>query len=158
MHQEGPVTKLLIVEDHDELSDFLSRRLRRRGFEVCVARDGRDALDQVDAEKPDLMLLDLNLPLIDGWTVARTLRQRFNTIPIIALTAHAMSGDRARALEAGCDEHHAKPVDLDIPARTGRCRAAAPGGGGGLIGPDDPQASCTRDHLRHASCNAFRQT
>ncbi len=108
------MTKLLIVEDHDELSDFLSRRLRRRGFEVIVARDGRDALDQVDAEKPDLMLLDLNLPLIDGWTVARTLRQRFNTIPIIALTAHAMSGDRARALEAGCDEHHAKPVDLEL--------------------------------------------
>ncbi len=108
------MTKLLIVEDHDELSDFLSRRLRRRGFDVCLARDGQQALQMVETEKPDLMLLDLNLPLVDGWTVARTLRQRSNTIPIIALTAHAMSGDRTKALEAGCDEHHAKPVDFDL--------------------------------------------
>ena len=107
------MTKLLVVEDHDELSDFLSRRLRRRGFEVCLARDGREALSLVEVERPDLMLLDLNLPLIDGWTVARTLRDRSNTVPIIALTAHAMSGDRAKALEVGCDEHHAKPVDFE---------------------------------------------
>ena len=107
------MTKLLVVEDHDELSDFLSRRLRRRGFEVCLARDGREALSLVETERPDLMLLDLNLPLIDGWTVARTLRERSNAVPIIALTAHAMSGDRAKALEAGCDEHHAKPVDFE---------------------------------------------
>ena len=111
---EWAVTKLLVVEDHDELSDFLSRRLRRRGFEVCLARDGaRKPLTVVDTERPDLMLLDLNLPLIDGWTVARTLRERSNAIPIIALTAHAMSGDRAKALAAGCDEHHAKPVDFE---------------------------------------------
>ncbi len=108
------MTKLLIVEDHDELSDFLSRRLRRRGFEVCLARDGRQALEQVEAERPDLMLLDMNLPVIDGWTVARTLRDRSDPIPIIALTAHAMSGDRSKALEAGCDEHHPKPVDFEL--------------------------------------------
>lgn len=108
------MTKLLIVEDHDELSDFLSRRLRRRGFDVCVARDGREALEQVDAQRPDLMLLDMNLPVIDGWTVARTLRDRSDAIPIIALTAQAMSGDRQKALDAGCDEHHPKPVDLEL--------------------------------------------
>ena len=106
------MTKLLLVEDHEELWDFLSRRLRRRGFEVVLAHNGQQALEQVDAEKPDLMLLDMDLPIMDGWTVARTLRQRSNKIPIIALTAHAMSGDRAKALDAGCDEYHPKPVDF----------------------------------------------
>ena len=108
------MTKLLLVEDHDELSDFLSRRLRRRGFEVVIASDGETALERARSEAPDLMLLDMNLPLVDGWTVARTLRGQASTLPIIALTAHAMSGDRAKALEAGCDEHHAKPVDFDL--------------------------------------------
>lgn len=108
------MTKLLLVEDHDELSDFLSRRLRRRGFEVVLARDGPDALRLAASEAPDLMLLDMNLPLMDGWTVAATLRERSDTVPIIALTAHAMSGDRAKALAAGCDEHHPKPVDFDL--------------------------------------------
>ena len=96
------MTKLLLVEDHDELSDFLSRRLRRRGFEVVLAADGPSALERVTAEAPDLMLLDMNLPLIDGWTVARTLRENANRLPIIALTAHAVSGDRATAMAAGC--------------------------------------------------------
>lgn len=108
------VTKLLLVEDHDELSDFLSRRLRRRGFDVVLARDGPEALRMAASEAPDLMLLDMNLPLMDGWTVASSLRERSDTIPIIALTAHAMSGDRAKALAAGCDEHHPKPVDFDL--------------------------------------------
>jgi two-component system, cell cycle response regulator DivK len=108
------VTKLLLVEDHDELSDFLSRRLRRRGFEVVLATDGPTALERARSEAPDLMLLDMNLPLLDGWTVARTLREQASRLPIIALTAHAMSGDRAKALAAGCDEHHAKPVDFDL--------------------------------------------
>lgn len=108
------MTKLLLVEDHDELSDFLSRRLRRRGFEVVLARDGPEALRLAESEAPDLMLLDMNLPLMDGWTVAATVRERADTIPIIALTAHAMSGDRAKALAAGCDEHHPKPVDFDL--------------------------------------------
>ena len=104
--------KLLLVEDHEELWDFLSRRLRRRGFEVVLAHDGQQALDQASATSPDLMLLDMDLPIMDGWSVARTLRARANALPIIALTAHAMSGDKAKALEAGCDEYHPKPVDF----------------------------------------------
>ena len=106
------MTKLLLVEDHEELWDFLMRRLRRRGFEVVLAHNGQQALDQVAAETPDLILLDMDLPVMDGWTVARTLRQQANTIPIIALTAHAMSGDRAKAINAGCNDYHAKPVDF----------------------------------------------
>ena len=106
------MTKLLLVEDHEELWDFLSRRLRRRGFEVVLAHNGQEALEQVEKESPDLMLLDMDLPIMDGWTVARTLRKQDNAIPIIALTAHAMSGDRTKALEAGCDEYHPKPVDF----------------------------------------------
>ena len=106
------MTKLLLVEDHEELWDFLSRRLRRRGFEVVLAHNGQQALEQVEKEQPDLMLLDMDLPIMDGWTVARTLRRDKNTTPIIALTAHAMSGDRAKAIEAGCDDYHPKPVDF----------------------------------------------
>ncbi len=111
------MTKILLVEDHEELWDFLSRRLRRRGFDVVLAHDGKQALAQVAAEAPDLVLLDMNLPVMDGWTVARTLRADANTVPIIALTAHAMAGDRARALEAGCDDYHAKPVTFDLLLR-----------------------------------------
>ena len=108
------MTKLLLVEDHEELWDFLSRRLRRRGFDVVLAHDGRQALDQVASEEPDLILLDMDLPVMDGWTVARTLRGQANPVAIIALTAHAMSGDRGKALEAGCDDYHSKPVDFDL--------------------------------------------
>ena len=106
------MTKLLLVEDHEELWDFLMRRLRKRGFEVVLAHDGRQALDQVSAEAPDVMLLDMDLPIMDGWTVARTLRERADRTPIIALTAHAMSGDREKALASGCDDYHPKPVDF----------------------------------------------
>lgn len=106
------MTKLLLVEDHEELWDFLSRRLRKRGFEVVLAHDGKQALEQVEAQTPDLVLLDMDLPIMDGWTVARTLRERSNTTPIIALTAHAMSGDKEKAIAAGCDDYHAKPVDF----------------------------------------------
>ncbi len=108
------MTKVLLVEDHEELWTFLSRRLRRRGFEVVLAHDGAQALEQVGAETPDVMLLDMDLPIMDGWTVARTLRGRSDDTPIIALTAHAMTGDRAKALAAGCDEYHTKPVDFDL--------------------------------------------
>ncbi len=108
------MTKVLLVEDHEELWDFLSRRLRRHGFEVVLAHDGQQALDQVDAEAPDIVLLDMNLPLMDGWTVAQTLRAATppTNVAIVALTAHAMSGDRERALAAGCDAYHPKPVDF----------------------------------------------
>ena len=108
------MTKVLLVEDHEELWDMLSRRLRRHGFDVVLAHDGQQALDQVTAEAPDIVLLDMNLPIMDGWTVARTLRAATppSPVPIIALTAHAMAGDRAKAIEAGCDEYHAKPVEF----------------------------------------------
>ncbi len=108
------MTKILLVEDHEELWDFLSRRLRRHGFEVVLAHDGQQALSQVAAEQPDIVLLDMDLPLIDGWTVARTLRggDPPTDAVIIALTAHAMAGDRARAIAAGCDDYHSKPVDF----------------------------------------------
>ena len=108
------MTKILLVEDHEELWDFLSRRLRRHGFEVVLAHDGQQALDQAAAERPDVVLLDMDLPVMDGWTVARRLRAGPATarLPVIALTAHAMAGDRAKAIEAGCDDHHPKPVDF----------------------------------------------
>lgn len=106
--------KILLVEDHEEIWDFLSRRLKRRGYEVIVAQDGQQGLDKTRAEGPDLVLLDMNLPVMDGWTLAQTLKSDAATksIPIIALTAHAMAGDRDKALNAGCDDYHAKPVDF----------------------------------------------
>ena len=108
------MTKILLVEDHEEIWDFLSRRLKRRGFEVVLAHDGQAAVEKVRAERPEVVLLDMNLPVMDGWTAARTLKADAETagIPIIALTAHAMAGDRDKALEAGCDDYHPKPVDF----------------------------------------------
>ena len=108
------MTKILLVEDHEELWDFLSRRLKRRGFEVELAHDGQEGVDKARSERPDVILLDMNLPVKDGWTAAKELRGDAATarIPIIALTAHAMSGDRGRVLEAGCDDYHPKPVDF----------------------------------------------
>ncbi len=108
------MTRILLVEDHEEIWDFLSRRLKRRGYEVALAHDGEAGLAQALADVPDVMLLDMNLPLKDGWTVAREVKASSQgaTIPIIALTAHAMSGDKEKALAAGCDDYHAKPVDF----------------------------------------------
>jgi two-component system, cell cycle response regulator DivK len=106
--------RILLVEDNEMNRDMLSRRLSRRGFTVSVAVDGQDGLDQVHRDAPDLVLLDMDLPVIDGWEVARRLKAAAGTraIPIIALTAHAMVGDRDRALEAGCDDYDVKPVEL----------------------------------------------
>ena len=106
--------RVLLVEDHEEIWDFLSRRLQRRGHGVTVAVDGQAGLDRARADRPDIMLLDMNLPVMDGWTVARTLKDAPETaaIPIIALTAHAMSGDREKAMAAGCDDYHPKPIDF----------------------------------------------
>jgi DNA-binding response OmpR family regulator len=106
--------KILLVEDHEEIWDFLSRRLKRRGFEVVLAHDGQDGVDKAALELPDIMLMDMNLPVKDGWTAARELKENAETaqIHIIALTAHALAGDREKALEAGCDDYHAKPVDF----------------------------------------------
>ena len=108
------MTKILLVEDHEELWDFLSRRLKRRGFEVVLAHDGQAGLDMARAEQPQVILLDMNLPVMDGWTVARRLKDDPATaaIPIIALTAHALAGDREKALAAGCDDYHPKPIDF----------------------------------------------
>ena len=105
---------ILLVEDHKEIWDFLSRRLKRRGYEVVVAEDGQQGLDTARSAQPALILLDMNLPVMDGWSVARTLKgdEATKHIPIIALTAHAMAGDREKALAAGCDDYHAKPVDF----------------------------------------------
>ena len=105
---------ILIVEDNAENRDMLSRRLVRRGYAVSLAHDGQAALDFVQEHVPDLILMDMSLPVMDGWTASQTLKSRPTTsqIPIIALTAHAMASDRDRALAAGCDDFHAKPVDL----------------------------------------------
>jgi two-component system, cell cycle response regulator DivK len=125
--------KILLVEDHEEIWDFLSRRLKRRGFDVVLAHDGQAGIDKVRAERPDVVLLDMNLPVMDGWTAARALKGDPSTapIPIIALTAHAMSGDREKALEAGCNDYHPKPVDFSrlvsqIDAALGSPPATAP--------------------------------
>ena len=108
------MARILLVEDHKEIWDFLSRRLKRRGHEVSVAEDGQAGLAKARSEHPEVILLDMNLPVMDGWTVAETLKGEKDTkdIPIIALTAHAMAGDREKALNAGCDDYHAKPIDF----------------------------------------------
>jgi CheY-like chemotaxis protein len=108
------MSRILLVEDNEENRDALSRRLERRGFEVIMATDGKEGLAMAQTESPDVILLDMNLPEIDGWEVARTLKDSETTrnIPIIALTAHAMSGDREKAIGAGCDDYHTKPAEL----------------------------------------------
>lgn len=107
--------RILLVEDDELGRDLLSRRIGRRGHEVLLALDGREAIRTAQTEQPDLVLMDLGLPGMDGWSAATRLKatQETRDIPIIALTAHAMSGDRERALAAGCDEYLSKPVDFD---------------------------------------------
>ena len=108
------MAKVLVVEDNEENWDMLSRRLQRRGYGVVRAADGQEAVEMAARERPDLILMDVSLPVMDGLEATRRIRARAETqtIPIIALTAHAMSGDRERALQAGCDDYHAKPVEL----------------------------------------------
>ncbi len=105
---------LLLVEDHEEIWDFLSRRLRRKGYDVVVANDGRAGVDAARADRPDLILMDVNLPVLDGYSAVRELRADDGTraIPVIALTAHAMTGDRDKAIAAGCTDYHPKPIDF----------------------------------------------
>jgi two-component system, cell cycle response regulator DivK len=107
--------KILYVEDNDDNIFVLSRRLTRAGFDVLVARDGQAGIDIARKEMPDLILMDLSLPVLDGWSASAQLKGAEETrrIPIIALSAHAMPGDRERALAAGCDEYACKPVDFD---------------------------------------------
>ena len=108
------MTKILLVEDNEMNRDMLSRRLIRKGYEVVMALDGRQAVEMAAAENPDLILMDMSLPVIDGWEATRQMKAAPATraIPVIALTAHAMAGDREKAIEAGCDDYDTKPIDL----------------------------------------------
>lgn len=106
--------KILLVEDNELNRDMLSRRLTRKGYNLVVAVDGAQGVSMTTSEQPDIVLMDMSLPAIDGWEATRQLKANPQTqaIPVIALTAHAMSGDREKALEAGCDDYDTKPVDL----------------------------------------------
>jgi CheY-like chemotaxis protein len=108
------MTKILLVEDNEMNRDMLSRRLIRKGYEVVMALDGRQAVEMAAGENPDLILMDMSLPVIDGWEATRQLKATPATraIPVIALTAHAMAGDREKAIEAGCDDYDTKPIEL----------------------------------------------
>ena len=108
------MAKILLVEDNELNRDMLSRRLMRRGFEVVIAMDGGQGAGMAVSESPDLILLDMSLPVMSGWDVAKQLKADAGTqsIPIIALTAHAMGGDREKALDAGCNEYETKPVEF----------------------------------------------
>ena len=108
------MTKILLVEDNEMNRDMLSRRLKRKGYEVVIAVDGEQGISMTTTENPDLVLMDMSLPVIDGWQATGQLKTNPQTqnIPIIALTAHAMSGDREKALEAGCDDYDTKPIEL----------------------------------------------
>ena len=106
--------KILLIEDNEMNRDMLSRRLERKGFQVLMAVDGAQGIAMAKVESPDLILMDMSLPVLDGWEATRRLKGAPETrgIPIIALTAHAMAGDRAKALEAGCDDYDTKPIEL----------------------------------------------
>jgi two-component system, cell cycle response regulator DivK len=127
------MTKILVVEDNEMNRDMLSRRLVRKKYEVLVAVDGRESVEMARSETPDLILMDMSLPVMDGWEATRQLKASPETqvIPIIALTAHAMSGDREKAMEAGCDDYDTKPIELPrllgkMEAVLGENKAAAP--------------------------------
>ena len=109
------MTRILLVEDNPENRDMLSRRLIRRGYEIEFAEDGEEAVRKAREASPALILMDLSLPVMDGWEATRRIKADAATaaIPVIALTAHAMASDRERALEAGCDDYDTKPVDLE---------------------------------------------
>jgi CheY-like chemotaxis protein len=106
--------KILLIEDNEMNRDMLSRRLSRKGFEIAIAEDGERGVEMAQSESPSLILMDISLPVMDGYEATRQIKANPTTrsIPIVALTAHAMSGDREKCLEAGCDEYETKPVDL----------------------------------------------
>jgi two-component system, cell cycle response regulator DivK len=108
------MSKILLIEDNEANRDALSRHLKRRGFEVVMAIDGQQGIIMSRSETPSLILMDMSLPVLDGWEATRQLKAdpQTSSIPVIALTAHAMAGDRARALEAGCDDYDTKPVEF----------------------------------------------
>lgn len=109
------MSKILLVEDNEMNRDMLSRRLERKGYEVVIAVDGQAGVDMASSAGPDLILMDLSLPVMDGWEATRRIKADAATqnIPVIALTAHAMAGDEQKALEAGCDDYDTKPVELN---------------------------------------------
>lgn len=108
------MANILLVEDNEMNRDMLSRRLERKGYEVEIAIDGQEGVQKAKSLKPDLILMDMSLPIIDGWEATRQIKAEQSTkfIPVIALTAHAMADDRAKALEAGCDDYDTKPIEL----------------------------------------------
>ena len=108
------MAKILLVEDNEMNRDMLSRRLERRGYEVVIAVDGQQGVEIAQSARPDLILMDMSLPVMDGWEATRQLKAKeaMKGTPIIALTAHAMSGDREKALQAGCDDYDTKPIEL----------------------------------------------
>jgi CheY-like chemotaxis protein len=108
------MSKILLVEDNELNRDMLSRRLMRKGYDVLIAKDGAEGVATAEGEKPDLILMDMSLPVLDGWEATRRLKAAPGTqpIPIIALTAHAMSDDKEKALQAGCDDYDTKPLEL----------------------------------------------
>jgi len=109
------MTKILLVEDNEMNRDMLSRRLTRRGFEVIFAVNGQEGVDLAVSERPDIILMDLSLPVLDGWEATRRVKadDATRSVPIIGLTAHAMSGEREKAIEAGCDDYDTKPVEIE---------------------------------------------
>ena len=108
------MAKILLVEDNEMNRDMLSRRLKKKGFEVVMAMDGKQGVEMAGEHTPDIILLDMSLPVMDGWEAAGHLKGNDATreIPVIALTAHAMAGDKEKALEAGCDDYDTKPIEL----------------------------------------------
>tara|TARA_Y100001960_G_C14511927_1_gene746918 strand:- start:355 stop:729 length:375 start_codon:yes stop_codon:yes gene_type:complete len=109
------MTKILYVEDNEDNIFMLSRRLKRKGFEIAIATDGEMGVKMAESEKPDLILMDLSLPKMDGWTATKTIKnnENLNSIPIIALSAHAMDEHKQRAIDSGCNDYDTKPVDIE---------------------------------------------
>ncbi len=109
------MARILLIEDNEMNRDMLSRRLRLRGYDVLMAADGQAGLEAAESQNPDLVLMDMSLPVMDGWKLTQRLKSTGPTrhIPVLALTAHAMSRDRDRALEAGCDDYDTKPVEME---------------------------------------------
>lgn len=127
------MAKILLVEDNEMNRDMLSRRLLRKGYEVAIAVDGQQGVDMATSESPDVILMDMSLPVIDGWEATRRIKAdaSLQAIPVIALTAHAMAGDREQALGAGCDDYDTKPIELPrllekIVAQLARVGKSAP--------------------------------
>ncbi len=134
------MAKILLVEDNEMNRDMLSRRLQRKGYEVVLAVDGQSGVEAAQTQAPDLILIDMSLPVLDGWEATRRLKAGPITghIPVIALTAHAMSGDREKALEAGCDDYDTKPVELS--RLLGKIEALLSGGDNTLASLGKPTA------------------